>query len=136
MASFFTDLPTWFTNAVLVIFLCFLILGLYWTAEKILHVQFHELYKLVKSEWEDDKQKRRTVGAFNWRGFIALMIFGFVSMIFMSSQKLIGIIAIAIGLDRASELAKSTNFFALFYFLAGYLLLSLLCVVVDNRRRK
>jgi hypothetical protein len=127
--------PGWFVDALLVIVLCFLILALYWTAEKILHVQLHALVSLVKSEWDDSKARKRTVGMYNWRGFIALILVGFVCMIFISSQKLIGIIAIAIGLDKAAELVKSTNFLVFVYFLAGYLLLSLLCVIVDNRGR-
>lgn len=128
-------LPSWFLESVLFIIVCFLALGLYWAAEKILHIQLHGLLSIIKSEWEDSKAGRRTVGAYNWKGFIALMIFGFVAMIFTSSQKLIGLAAAAIGLEKAAELAKSTDFFTLVYALALWLLGSLLCVIADNKVR-
>jgi hypothetical protein len=129
------SLPAWFINGVLTVILCSLVLGLYWLAEKILHVQLHSLVELIKSELDDSKAGLRTVGAYNWRGFIALMGFGVIAMIFMTSQKLLGFAAAVLGVEKAAELAKATDFFTLVYALALWMFGSLLCVLVDKKSR-
>lgn len=127
--------PEWFISALLVIILIALSLALYWFAEKILHVQLHSLVELIKSELSDSRAGRKTVGAYNWQGFIALMGFGIIVMIFTTSQKLLGVLGAFLGVQKAAELAKATDFFTLLYVLATWMFGSLMCVLVDKKYR-
>lgn len=126
-------LPSWFVSGALAVLLGFLILGLYYAAHKILHIELQHLYHLIKTEWEDSRSKKFTVGAMNWKGFIALILFSFVAFIFTSSQKLVGIIGAALGSDKVAELVKATDFITVVYFLAAYMLCSLLAVIADKK---
>ena len=128
-------LPQWFLDGFLMIVLGGLFLGLYWTANKMLANELHSLLSIVKGEWEDSKRKKFSVGSMNWRGFIALFFFGFVVIVFTSGQKLIGLIGSLIGIDAAGQLVASTNFLSMFFFLAIWLLLSVIAVIVDGRGR-
>lgn len=126
-------LPVWFVNGILGIVLGFCLLGLYYAAHKILHVEFRHLYQLIKHEWEDSSSGKKTVGAMNWKGFVAIIVVGFVVLIFSSSQKIIGVLGAALGSDKVAELVKATDFFSLVYFLGAYMICSLLCVIADKK---
>lgn len=128
--------PQWFIDAALALILCSLFLGVYWLANKILGNELHHLFSIIKGEWEDSRRKKFSVGSMNWRGFIALFIFGLISMIFTSGQKLVGLLGLLIGMDAASQLVASTNFLSMFFFLSSWLLFSLVAVVIDGRGRK
>lgn len=128
-------LPSWFIDGVLLIVLGALFLGLYSLANKMLADELRHLVSIVKGEWEDSKRRKFSVGSINWRGFIALFLFGLIVIVFTSGQKLVGLIGSVIGIEAASQLVASTNFLSMFFFLSIWLLVSVIAVVVDERGR-
>jgi len=129
------SLPNWFVQGALGLVLCAGLLFLYWLSSKLLGEKFDHIYHFIKHEWEDARSRKHTVGSMNMFGFFGLMLFGLICFIFGASQKLLGLVAAAIGQHKAEEMISSTNYLAFAYFLGTYFFLSLVCVAVDNRRR-
>lgn len=131
-----TWVPPWFINGVLGIVLAGLFLGLYAFANRLLGSELSHFLQLLKNEWQDSSEGKVTVGSANWRGFLTVSGIGILVMVVTSFQKLAGMLATIVGVKQAEQLISATNFPAMFYFLAVFLLLSLVVVIVDNRARR
>ena len=127
-----TWLPQWFVDGLLICVLGGLFLGLYWVANKMLSNELHHLVSLIKSEWDDSRRRKFTVGSINWRGFIALFLFGLIVIVFTSAQKLVGLLGTIIGIEQAHQLIAATNFLSLFFVLTAWMFMSIVAVVIDG----
>ena len=128
-------LPQWFLDGVLLCVLGAMFLFLYWIANKMLSNELHHLVSIVKSEWDDSRRRIFSVGSMNWRGFIALFLFGVIVIVVTSAQKLIGLVGAIVGIEAAKQLVAATNFLSLFFVLAAWMLMSIIAVVIDERSR-
>jgi hypothetical protein len=126
-------LPQWFVNGLLLAILAAIFLLLYWVANRILGGELSHLVSIIKQEWDDSRSRKVSVGSINWRGFIGLLLFGFVVIVSMSAQKVVGLVGSVMGIEHAKELAHYSNFLTLFYVAALWLFFSVTMVVFDNK---
>jgi hypothetical protein len=126
--------PEWFRDAILGIFLSLLLLLLIKATFKILGSELHHFLDAVKSEMIDAIRRVNTVGALNLYGILIVSIVGVVVIIATGTQKAFGILLLFLSRKQAEEFSSYTNYFSLFYVVALLFIVSIVCVVIDNRR--
>lgn len=131
------QLPEWFKDGLLKAFLAFLILMLIKGAMTILKSELHHFREAFGSEIKDAAKGSKTVGSLNWLQFVGVALFGIIIIVASTGQKILGIsLASFLGEKKANELAKYSDYSSLFFVLAILMVVSLICVIVDNRSRK
>jgi uncharacterized membrane protein YidH (DUF202 family) len=130
-------LPEWFTDSFLRLFLISLVLLLIWVAQKILGSELHHFMEAFRSEISEASKRAKTVGAINWYGLVVVGVFGVLVIVASTGQKLLGLsVALFIGEKKANELSAYSNYTSMFFFLGAVMVVSLICVVIDNRNKK
>lgn len=132
--NLFQQLPGWFQAAVLVVLLGFLLLALIAAAQRVMGAELHHFLDALKAEATDFRRRKKTIGAINWAGFITLLIFGVIVIVATGTQKLLGLMLVYLDKDRVDALVASSNYFALFFVAAGFLTVSIVCVLASERR--
>jgi hypothetical protein len=103
---------------------------------KILGSELHHFMEALRSEIKEASSRAKTVGAINWYQFITVAVVGILIIVASTGQKLLGIsLAGIIGAERAKDLARYSDYTSLLFVLAILMVISLVCVVIDNRRR-
>jgi hypothetical protein len=129
-------LPDWFLDSFLKVIIAGLIILLIKAAQIILGSELHHFFEAIKSEIRDAANRAWTVGSINGCGFVGMAIFGIVVIVASTGQKIFGLsFSQIIGSKKADELTQYTNYMSLFFVLGLYLVISLICVVIDNRRK-
>ncbi|WP_457425589.1 hypothetical protein [Roseateles sp. P5_E7] len=101
-----------------------------------MNAKLHHLVHALVSEPKDLLQLKPTVGALNCAGLVIGAVFGAVLIVASSTQQLLGaVLWSVVGEKKAAELLKYGDYTVIGFFLFLFTLCSLVCVVVDNRRK-
>ena len=129
-------LPSWFRDSVLVLILITLILILIRYSFKILGSEFVHFVGAIRTEVRDGLRNAKTIGAWNAYLLVVITIFGVIVIASAGAQKLLGVIFSFFNAKKGAELVQYTNYFHLFFVLALLFVISIVSVVIDNRRPK
>lgn len=118
------------------LFYVLLVLLLVWLSLHILRSELKHFIEAMKSELLDGLRGKHSVGALNFYGFVCTGSIGLIAIVATTGQKVMGIaFAKLIGEKKAAELVGYTNYQTYFVVMAVILVISVICVVIDNRRK-
>jgi hypothetical protein len=103
---------------------------------KILGSELRHFMDALRSEIREASKAKKTVASLNWFQFITVAVVGVLVIVASTGQKILGIaFENILGETKASELASYSDYSLLFFVLALLMVVSLICVVIDNHGR-
>jgi hypothetical protein len=120
---------TWVIHAVV-------LLGLAWLATKLFHVDFARLVRITLEEFKDLSRLRFTLGSMNMLGIVVVTIFGLVVIGTLEFEELMSLLVSVLNRDKAEAFKQLATIRAMFFFVGGFWLASMVFVLIDNWRRR